>query len=217
MSIARMYKTVYDISVLLGVESIDFPGGAPYSREEREIARGGEKFRASKLVMSAHLGTHIDAPSHIAPNTKSIDQYSVQEFILPAIVVNIKDKESIRPSTLENLDIIEGDALLFRTDNSVSGRCTSGVFSGENFVYLSPATADLCVKKGVKLVGIDYISTDNPADKGAPTHRKLLGSNILILENINLKDVPPGRYTLFCLPLKIKGSEGSPVRAILID
>lgn len=216
MSIGRMYKTVYDISVLLGVESIDFPGGTPYSREVRERTRGSEKFRASKLVMSAHLGTHIDAPSHIMPNTKSIDQYSVQEFILPAVVACVQDKETIRPSGLESLDINAGDALLFKTDNSMSGRCISGVFE-EHFVYLSQAAAEFCVKRGIRLVGIDYVSTDNPLDEGAPTHRRLLGSNILILENINLKDVPPGRYTLFCLPLKIKGSEGSPVRAILVD
>ena len=167
------------------------------------------------MVLSAHSGTHIDFPAHFIPNGKHIDEYPARRFILPAQVVSIEDKEAIRPSELENLDIKQGDALLFKTDNSISGRCTSGVFS-ESFVDMSPKAADFCVKKKVSLVGIDYGTIDRYDDKDFPAHLKLLGNNILILESINLKEVPPGRYTLFCLPLKSKGAEGSPARAILI-
>jgi len=209
------YEAIYDISVLLGAESIDYPGSLPYSRELIETTKDSAICELSKLVMSAHSGTHMDAPAHFIPNGKHIDEYPVQRFILPAQVVNIEDKEAIRPSELENLDIKPGDALLFKTDNSMSGRCASGVFS-ESFVYLSPEAADFCVEKKVSLVGIDYGTVDRYGDKDFPVHWKLLGNNILILESISLKEVPPGRYTLFCPPLKIKGAEGSPARAILI-
>ncbi len=212
----QRYEAVYDISVLLGTESINYPGDTPYSRDLMLTIEDSGISNVSKLVMSAHSGTHLDAPLHFIPNAKSIDQYSVQEFILPAQVVSIKDRESIRPSELENLDIKQGDALLFKTDNSISGRCRSGVFS-ENFVYLSPKAADFCLEKKVSLVGIDYNTIERHGDEAFPTHHKILGSNILILEGINLKGVPPGRYTLFCFPLKIKGGEASPVRAILIQ
>jgi len=215
MSFTRQrYEAVYDISVLLGTESINYPGDTPYSRDLMLTIEDSGISNVSKLVMSAHSGTHLDAPLHFIPNAKSIDQYSVQEFILPAQVVSIKDRESIRPSELENLDIKQGDALLFKTDNSISGRCRSGVFS-ENFVYLSPEAADFCLERKVSLVGIDYNTIERHGDEAFPVHHKLLGSNILILEGINLKGVPPGRYTLFCFPLKIKGGEASPVRAIL--
>jgi len=208
------YKIVYDISVLLGTESINYPGDTPYSRDLMlPIEDSG--ISVSKLVMSAHSGTHLDAPLHFIPKAKSIDEYSVQQFILTAQVVNIEDREAIRPSELESLDIKPGDALLFKTDNSTSERCRSGVFS-ENFVYLSPEAADFCVEKKVSLVGIDYNTIDRYGDEAFPVHHKLLGSNILILEGINLKGVPTGRYTLFCLPLKIKGGEAAPVRAILV-
>jgi len=210
----QRYEAVYDISVLLGTESINYPGDTPYSRDLMLTIKDSGISNVSKLVMSAHSGTHLDAPLHFIPNAKSIDQYSVQEFILPAQVVSIEDRESIRPSELENLDIKQGDALLFKTDNSISGRCRSGVFS-ENFVYLSPEAADFCLEKKVSLVGIDYNTIERHGDEAFPAHHKLLGSNILILEGINLKGVPPGRYTLFCFPLKIKGGEASPVRAIL--
>lgn len=211
----KKYEAVYDISVWLGAESFDYPGHPPYSRELIETARGRGALELSKLVMSAHAGTHIDFPAHFIPDGKHIDDYPIQRFILPAQVVSIEDKEAIRPSEVENLDLKPGDALLFKTDNSLSGRCTSGVFS-ESFVYMSPEAADFCVEKKVSLVRIDYGSIDRYSDENFPAHHKLLGNDILILESINLKEVPPGRYTLFCLPLKIKGAEGSPARAILV-
>jgi len=211
-------ETIYDISLLLGDEQIDvpIPGVPPFSREMILTLEGGGVVELSKLVVTCHSGTHIDAPSHFIANAKSIDQYPVQDFILPAHVVAIKDKEAVRPSELEALDIHPGDALLFKTDNSLSGRCKSGVLS-ETFVYVSLEAADFCIAKKVGLVGFDYLAPERPGEtiEAAPIHRKLLGNNILILESIHLEHVPPGRYTLFCLPLKIKGGEASPVRAIL--
>ena len=212
----KRYKAIYDISVLLGTESICFPGDTPYSRDLMLTIEDSGICNVSKLVLSAHSGTHVDTPSHFIPDTKSIEKYSVQEFILPAQVVNIEDRELIRPSELEKLDIKPGEALLFKTDNSVSGRCSNGVFS-ENFVYLSTEAADFCAEKKASLVGIDYVTIDRYGDEASPAHRKLLGSGILILEGINLREVPPGEYTLFCPPLRIKGGEASPVRAILIQ
>ena len=209
------YGAIYDISVSLGAESFDYPGTIPFSREPIETAGESAINENSKLVMSAHSGTHLDAPAHFIPNGKHIDDYPAQRFILPAQVVYIKDKEAIRPSELKSLNIKPGDALLFKTDNSVSGRCVSSVFC-ERFVYMSPEAADFCIEKKVSLVGIDYGTVDRYEDKNFPVHLKLLGNEILILESINLKQVPPGRYTLFCPPLKIKGAEGSPARAILI-
>jgi arylformamidase len=206
---------VYDISVVLGEESIDYPGDTPYSRELIGTIKDTGICDLSKLTMSAHSGTHVDSPAHFIPGGKTVDQYSVTDFILPAQVVKIEDKEAIRPRELENLQIERGDALLFKTENSRQGRSRSGVFS-EEFVHLSLEAADLCVEKEVGLVGIDYITIERYGDNAFPVHRKLLGNNLVVLEGIDLSEVPPGRYTLICLPLKIKGCESSPVRAILL-
>jgi arylformamidase len=155
-------KTVYDISVLLGGEEIHgpIPGAPPFSRE-LILTVESDGIELSKLVMHSHPGTHIDAQAHFIPGGKSIDEYSVQKFILPAQVMNIEDKEAVRLSELENLDIHEGDALLFKTDNSKSGRCRNGILS-ENWVYVTPEVADYCVAKKVSLVGIDYIAPERP-------------------------------------------------------
>jgi arylformamidase len=130
-------------------------------------------------------------------------------------VISVEDVESIKPDSLDGLKTKRGDALLFKTTNSTSGLSRSGLFS-EKFVYLSEEAADVCVNLGAGLVGIDYISIDRYGDDMAPVHYKLLKEGILILEGINLMDVPSGDYTLLCPPLKMKGAEASPVRALLL-
>lgn len=209
------YEAVYDISVLLGVEDIDYPSTPPYSRDLIYSLKNGDTSNLSRLVMSTHSGTHLDAPSHFIPNGKNIDEYPAKEFIMPAQVVPIEDKEVIQSSELEKLNTDAGDAILFKTDNSISGRSISGEFEG-GFVYLSPEAADFCVRRKLGLVGIDYNTIEPLRTRSFPVHKKLLYSGILILESINLREVSPGRYTLFCLPLKMKDAEASPVRAILI-
>jgi arylformamidase len=67
------------------------------------------------------------------------------------------------------------------------------------------------------MVGIDYITIERYGDEAFPSHHTILGKGIPVLEGLDLKEVPPGRYTLICLPLKIKGAEASPVRAILVS
>lgn len=209
------YEFIYDISVALGAESIDHPTIPKYSRELVLKLKDGQHCNLSRLVMCTHSGTHIDTPSHFVPDGKTLDDYPADKWILPAQVVNIEHLEAIYPSELEGLGIRAGNALLFKTNNSKTGRCASGVFS-EDYVFLSPEAADFCVRKKVGLVGIDYVTVDRHADSSYTAHHILLGNGIRILESINLKDVPPGRYTLICLPLKIEGAEGAPSRAILL-
>lgn len=209
------FKEMFDISILLGKEGICYPGDAPFSREMVSSIEKGAAYTLSNLSLSSHAGTHIDAPAHFLKGGKTIDQYPAKDFVFFAHVVEIKDKESIEPKSLQNLEINSGDALLFKTFNSISGLSDSGLFS-EKFVYMSEEAAQRCVDLKVGLVGIDYLSIDQYSDDDAPVHRILLENNILILENINLREVPEGEYTLFCPPLKIRDAEASPVRALLL-
>lgn len=215
MSPAKPSGKVYDISVALGGESIDYPGDTPFTRKLIVALEEGEAYELSSLTMSAHSGTHIDMPAHFIPGGKTIDEYSAEDFVFSAQVVDIKDEEAVRVGELEDIHILPDEALLFKTENSRQGLCRTGIFSG-SFVYVSPEAADFCVAKGVALVGIDYITVEQYGNEAFPVHRTLLGNDRLILEGIDLARVPPGRYTLVCLPLKIKGGEASPVRAILI-
>jgi arylformamidase len=209
------FDTIYDISVMLGKESIDYPGDPPYAREVVCAIGDGAPFALSRLRMSAHSGTHIDFPAHFIRNGRTQEEYDVSRFILNAQVVEIRDPVAIRPGELAPLDIKPGEALLFKTDNSRKGLSKSGLFS-QNYVYLSSEGAAVCAKRGVSLVGIDYVSIDGNGDETFPAHRNLLENDILILEGIRLEGVSPGAYTLVCLPLNMSGGEASPVRAVLL-
>jgi len=205
----------YDISVELMEESIPFPGDPPFERKMLMTIEESGICNVSKLEMSAHSGTHIDMPAHFISGGDTLDAYTVKDFILPAHVVVVDDPESVKAGALDGIDITPGDAVLFKTSNSASGRCRSGVFS-ENFIHISAGAAIACIEKKAGMVGLDYITIDRHGDDTAPAHRKLLGSGILVLEGIDLEAVPPGCHTLICLPLKIKGGEASPVRAVLV-
>ncbi len=207
--------TIYDISVVLGKESIDFPGDEPFVRKWTQRLQDGGVCDLSSLSLSAHSGTHLDSPAHFLPGGKTLDRYPLKEFVRPAQVVEIRDPECVGPGELEPLEIPEGDALLFKTENSHQGWSRSGVFS-ERFVYLSGEAAEFCVRRRVGLVGLDALSIERYGDERFPAHRQLMESGVLILEGIHLGDVPPGSYTLVCLPLKLEGCEASPVRAVLI-
>lgn len=207
-------RTVYDISVTLGREDIPFPGDPSFSRQTLVSIEEGGPCTVSKLEMSTHSGTHIDMPAHFIAGGSTLDAYSPEDFVIPAHVVIVDDPEAVRASDLDGIEIDPGDAILFRTENSTSGRSRSGKFS-ENFVYISSEAAAACIEKKAGLVGLDYITIDKHGDESTPAHKSLLGGGILILEAISLEEVPPGGYTLICLPLKISGGEASPVRAVL--
>jgi arylformamidase len=208
-------KEIYDISILMGKEDVCYPGDAPYSREEISSIQKGASYNLSTLTLSAHTGTHIDAPAHFRKGAKTIDRYPAGYFLIPAHVVEVDDEESIKPNSLKSLEIERDEALLFKTFNSNSGLSCSGSFS-EKYVYMSETAAHLCVDLKVRLVGIDYLSIDRYSDDTAPVHRILLRNDVLILEGIDLKSVPAGRYMLFCPPLKLMDGEASPVRALLL-
>jgi arylformamidase len=153
---------------------------------------------------------------HRLPGGRTLDDYAPGDFILPAQVVEILDPKAVTAEDLEDVKTSPGEAILFRTGNSHSGRAVSGEFS-DRYVYIAADAAQWCVDHGLKLVGLDYTSVDPYGDAHAPAHHILLGGGLLVLEAINLAEVRPGRYTLVCLPLRIKDAEGAPARAVLIE
>jgi arylformamidase len=200
----------------LGPETIDYPGDTPYTRTTLCSIGDGASFHLARLEMSAHSGTHLDAPAHFVAGGKTIDQYAVSEFILPAQVIDVDSPEAVHASALAGTEVSPGEALLFKTRNSANAQRRSEGFA-EELVCLTRELADLCVEKRVKLVGLDSISVDRYGDENYPVHEKLSTAGILILEGIELARVPSGRYTLIVLPLKIESGEASPARAILLS
>lgn len=206
---------VHDISVTLGTESIDYPGDTPYARSLL-MSSPPDFCTLSRLEMSAHSGTHIDVPHHFEADGRCLDEYRAADFIFPAVVIEIDSPDCVRAADLATADVRAGDAVLFKTANSRDGRVRNGTFS-EDFVYVAPDAATWLREHGAKLVGIDYITIEGYANRDFDSHHVVLGAGMIVLESIDLGAVSAGRYTLFCLPLKLHGAEASPVRAILVE
>ncbi|MHC1591202.1 MAG: cyclase family protein [Candidatus Helarchaeales archaeon] len=209
-------KTFHDISIYLGIESAVYPGDPEFDLEYVQDINKGDPFFLSKITTSSHVGTHVDFPLHFIPGGNSSENYSLDRFILPAEVVQVSEKDSIQKADVSNIDFDQVEAILFKTRNSLSGLSTSGRFT-ESYVALSLEAAEFCIENGIKLVGIDYISIEQFGTTRYPVHVKLLENDVLILEGLNLAGVIPGRYLLICLPLKVKGAEAVPARAILME
>jgi arylformamidase len=207
---------IYDITLPISEKMPVYPGDLPFSREMTSDINAGNSYNLSVFNLGAHIGTHLDAPAHFLQQGKSIDQYPAERFLLPAHVVTVRHMNPIEPRHFREINIREGEAMLFKTDNSYLGLLRKNFFS-EEFVYMSIEAAELCIKKGASLVGIDYLSIEKYGENSAPVHLILLSNDVLILEGIDLINVPEGKFTLICLPLKIKESEGAPTRAILAN
>jgi arylformamidase len=182
--------------------------------EKYASIEGGDDYNLTQLSLSLHTGTHFDAPLHFVAGGKAIDQLTVERFDVRAHVVRI-DGECVQPEDLADLDIQRWDAVLLRTTNETLPRETMS----ERWVWVTQEAAQLCVDRGVGILGVDYIEVESPDEQHGsyPVHQTLLPAGTLLLENLDLRAVAPGTYRLLCFPLKIEGAEAAPCRAVLIS
>lgn len=202
-----------DVSVPLRHGMAHWPDNPPV-RIERMLDLGrGDACTVSTLSMGSHTGTHVDAPIHFVRGGKGIDKMPAAAMIGPARVVEVRDRESIRPDELRPHRIRRGERILFKTANST--RCWRSDRFVENFVYLSTEAGHFLAARGARTVGIDYLSVGGYRKNGLEVHRVLLGAGIWLIEGLDLSKVRAGRYELLCLPLRIAGGDGAPARALL--
>jgi arylformamidase len=205
----------YDITLTLSPELPCWPGDTAFELERVQKIDEGATANVSSLTMSAHMGTHVDAPDHFLNNGKTVEKLALSVLSGRAYVLNLPEVELITAAILEQAEIPPRTRrVLFKTRNSEYWSRQLKDFQTD-FVAISPDAAQYLVDRGVKLVGIDYLSIA-PYHQGLVTHQILLKAGMVILEGLDLSAVSPGRYTLFCLPLKLAGSDGAPARAILI-
>ena len=205
----------YDISVPITPDLPVWPGDPSVKLTPASQIAAGDTANVTHLAMSAHTGTHVDAPYHFLEEGTTLEKVPLETMIGPAYVLYLPEVERITAADLEAAAIPEGTTrLLFKTRNSEIWRRETA-FQTE-FVALTPDAAQFLVDRGVQLVGIDYLSIA-PFDEGRPTHEILLGAGMLIIEGLDLSTVPPGNYTLYCLPLNLQGVDGAPARVILTE
>jgi arylformamidase len=159
----------------------------------------------------------VDAPHHFLNDHRTVDTLSLNVLTGPAQVIQIRDDVGlITAEILEKSSIPSGTLrLLLKTRNSRLWARRAQEYA-RDFVGISVDGAEWLVRTGVKLVGIDYLSIA-PYKQSLPTHQALLKPGIVILEGVDLSAISPGAYTLYCLPMKLVGSDGAPARVILIE
>ncbi|WP_244946840.1 cyclase family protein [Planococcus soli] len=202
-------KKIIDISMELSNGTPEWPGDMPFSYELSVTKEQSGSVNVGKLQSSTHIGTHVDAPFHYDDQGIRIDELPLDIYLSKAQVVDVSGLSTISATDLKPLE--EGvTALLLKT---VSWKDRSHF--PETWPVFDESIAEWMADNEVKLLGVDVPSVDPETSKELPMHQAMNRYQRFILEGIVLDDVAEGVYRLAALPLKIKGAEGSPVRAIL--
>ena len=209
---------LYDISVAIapGVTPV-YPGDPGIEIEAWASMQRGDPANVSMLHFGAHTGTHIDAPSHFIEGASGISEVALDALIGEVRVVEIPTRaRAVEAAHVEDGRIEGARRVLFKTRNSSFWEDTRGRFR-EDFTYITPDAARALVRRGVRLVGIDYLSVEKFKSEKFETHTTLLSGGVVILEGLDLRAVGAGLYELLCLPLKIAAGsgDGAPCRAVL--
>ena len=202
-----------DISVPVRNGMVHWPGDPAFHIERAHDQEKGDVATVSQMTLGVHTGTHMDAPLHFIRNARSIDQMPLDATVGPRAGDPDRRPEIDQARRTSGARDLGGERILFKTANS-DHAWNSDQFD-ENFVFIAQDGARYLAERGVRCVGVDYLSVGGFREDGPETHHALLDAGIWIIEGLNLKDVEPGEYELACLPLKLMGSEGAPARAII--
>lgn len=207
---------IYDITLPISPAMPVWPGDPPLVLERVESMDAGAHANVSRLACSVHTGTHVDAPHHFLNDGRMVESLPLDALAGPVWVTAIPPGvDLVTAPVLEAASVPPGvTRLLLKTRNSELWRRGEDRFQ-EAFVAISPDGAQWLVEHGLRLVGVDYLSVA-PFKDSDLTHRILLTAGVVILEGADLSVVEPGAYHLYCLPLKLVGSDGAPARAILV-
>jgi arylformamidase len=209
-------KEYIDISRRLVAGTAVWPGDTPFELQQVMARPNGDSVNLTTLVVSAHTGTHVDAPHHYSDDPTGIDEMALKIYWGQAQVFTVSKKDGpLFPDDIARCDLRLAERILVRCSaENGNGTLDETVFPTE-FIYPSPELADYLGEKGIILFGSDAPSMDSMDSTVLPGHNALLRNGIAILEWLNLAGVEDGLYELSALPLKIKGGDGSPVRAVL--
>lgn len=208
---------IYDVSVSLSGATPTYPGDPGIKIEEWLTLANGDNANVSFMRLGVHSGTHVDAPAHFIEGAAKVDSLPLDSLIGEAEVVEVANEIPVIDANFVAANCPRGSQrILFKTRNSSFWNNPQDGFR-EDYTYMDPKAAKLLVESGVRLVGIDYLSVEQFQSTKFETHHVLLSNAVVILEGLDLRGVPRGRYELICLPLKLEGGsgDGAPARVVL--
>jgi arylformamidase len=207
---------IYDITLTISPKMPVWPGDPAVELTQIASIDQGANANVSQLNFGLHTGTHVDAPHHFLNDHRTVESLSLDVLTGPCYVLHLDDNvAAITADALEAANLPPGvSRLLFRTRNS--DLWAKGVTEFQTrFVAVPLDGAEWLVRRGIKLVGVDYLSV-SPYKNSRPTHVALLQAGVVILEGLDLSQVAQGFYDLYCLPIKVANSDGAPARTILV-
>lgn len=201
-----------DVSVPLDAHVPTYPNNTPFTLDAVKRLARGDSSNVSSLHMSAHTGTHVDAPRHFFDDGPGTEALPLEMLLGRARVIEMRTRKGIAAEDLAAIDLSEDLRVLIKTVNS---RFWGSADFHTDYVGMTESGAKHLVDQGIKVVGVDYLSVEEFRKPGAPAHRTLLGAGTIVIEGLNLSDVEPGIYDMYCLPLRLVGSDGAPARVVL--
>lgn len=200
---------IYDVSLPI-FEGMPVYKNKPEKQPSFDTSQNGH-VTETRIAMDVHTGTHVDAPLHMVPGGDTIETLPIEKLVRKAKVIDLTHAEdSIKADDLIGKDIQKDDFVLFKTKNSWDTE-----FNFE-FIYVNQEAAKNLAEIGVSGVGIDALGVER-AQENHPTHKQLFQNDVIIIEGLQLKDVPEGEYLMVAAPLKIRGLDASPARIVLIE
>ena len=210
---------VIDLSHAIETGMQRYPDDPPVSLDPHAtVAEDG--YRVTALHLGTHSGTHVDAPSHVIADGRSLDSYPLEAFSFDATLVDCREHAPREPIRVDDLpDPGPGNLLVVRTgwdDHWGTDRYL-------DHPYVDEEVADWCVEHGyhvaVDALSVDptpseHASTHEPA--GIPAHDALCSADRLIIENLANLDGLPRRFRLDAYPLPVSNADGAPVRAVAV-
>lgn len=164
----------------------------------------------TRIDIDVHTGTHMDAPLHMIEGGDTVETIGIEQLVGPARVLDLTHlADRVTAADLEGCGVQPGEWLVLKTRNSLQE-----AFDFQ-FVFLAADGAEWCVKHGVRGVAIDALGVERD-QAGYPTHKTLFKAGVIIVEGVRLGEVPAGEYTIVLAPLRLIGTEASPMRALLL-
>ena len=202
---------LYDVSVAVRVGTPEWPGDAPFDCGWTTRIADGASVNLSSISGSPHVGTHADAPLHVHDGWPASEALPLGAFLGEALVLDVSGADAgPLPLAADDPRLRGIDRLLLRTGRTIA----AGRFP-DAWPVLTTAMADALARRGVRLVGVDAPSVDERESKSLEVHRALFAGGAYVLENLDLREVPEGRYELIALPQRLVGLDAAPVRAVL--
>jgi len=209
---------IYDVTIPISERMPVWPGEQGVQIEAMARIEQGDRVNASRVNISSHAGTHVDAPYRYIQKGLTANRLPLRLLMGPAVVVEV---DGLEGNTIQVYDLArlhfpaDTRRLLIKTSNSELWQNGYTGFE-RDFIHLAPKTAEWLVKRNIGLIGMDYLSVEAFGARDFRVHHALLGAGVVILEGLNLSRVPPGPCELVCLPLKIEGSDAAPARVLVI-